>query len=147
MSTTPPQDADYDARVRASFAAQAMMTTRCAPAQRRTWAGGDRVRPRRPVHPAARIHHEGVIATVLDSACGYAALSLMPSDSDVLTVEYKVNLLRPARATRYHAVGHVIKPGCTLTVSQSTVTVADSDEPIAVMTGTLMMLARDGARR
>lgn len=53
-------------------------------------------------------------ATILDSACGYAAFSMMPADVDVLTVEYKVNLLRPARSARYRVVGHVMKAGRTL---------------------------------
>ncbi len=60
--------------------------------------------------------HAGAIATVLDSACGYAALTLMPADAAVLTVEYKINLLRPAKAARYRATATVVKPGRTLTV-------------------------------
>lgn len=84
--------------------------------------------------------HAGAVATVLDSACGYAAFSLMPADAAVLTVEYKVNLVRPAKAHRYRASAQVIKPGRTLTVCQATATSVDDDRVIAVMTGTLMAL-------
>ncbi len=65
----------------------------------------------------------------------------MPADAAVLTVEYKINLLRPAKSERYRASAEVVKPGRTLTVCQGTVTPADgSDEAIAVMTATLMTL-------
>src|SRR5215471_1269918 len=58
--------------------------------------------------------HAGVVAAVADSACGYAALSLMPEGVAVLSVEYKVNLLRPAAGDRFRAVGKVIRPGSSL---------------------------------
>src|SRR5262247_914393 len=58
--------------------------------------------------------HAGIITTIADSACGYAALSLMPSDSEVLTVEFKVNLLRPAKGVSFVARSGVIKAGRTL---------------------------------
>lgn len=85
--------------------------------------------------------HAGAIATALDSACGYAGLSLMPAEAAVLTVEYKINLLRPANAERYRASAHVVKAGRTLTVSTGTVGPAEGGEAIAVMTATLMTLA------
>lgn len=85
--------------------------------------------------------HAGAIATALDTACGYAAFSLMPADAAVLTVEYKINLLRPAKAERYRASATVVKPGRTLTVCTATAAPADnSSESIAVMTATLMTL-------
>lgn len=85
--------------------------------------------------------HAGAIATTLDSACGYAAFSLMPADATVLTVEYKINLLRPARAKRYLVSATVVKPGRTLTVCTATATPTDdTNETIAVMTATLMTL-------
>lgn len=82
--------------------------------------------------------HAGLLSTAMDSACGYAALSLMPVGAEVLTVEYKVNLLRPALADRYRAVATVVKPGRTLTVSEAVATAVGSDKPLATMTGTLM---------
>ena len=85
--------------------------------------------------------HAGAIATALDTACGYAAFSLMPADAAVLTVEYKINLLRPANAERYLASATVVKPGRTLTVCTATATAGNNrSEPIAVMTATLMTL-------
>lgn len=89
--------------------------------------------------------HAGAIATALDSACGYAAFSLMPKGAAVLTVEYKINLLRPARAERYIASAEVVKPGRTLTVCQGSAAPLDSPgEQIAVMTATLMTLLDAG---
>ena len=65
--------------------------------------------------------HAGIVTTIADSACGYAAYSLMPSGSEVLSVEFKVNLLRPAKGDRFLARAEVIKPGKTLTVVKSDV--------------------------
>lgn len=65
--------------------------------------------------------HAGVITTIADSACGYAAYSLMPADSEVLSVEFKVNLLRPAKGQTFHARAEVLKPGRTLTVVRADV--------------------------
>ena len=60
--------------------------------------------------------HAGAITTLADSACGYAASTLMPADRDVLTVEFNVNLLSPARGDRFRATGQVVRAGRTLTV-------------------------------
>jgi uncharacterized protein (TIGR00369 family) len=60
--------------------------------------------------------HAGVVTTIADSACGYAAYSLMPAGSEVLSVEFKVNLLRPAQGVSFVARAEVIKAGRTLTV-------------------------------
>jgi uncharacterized protein (TIGR00369 family) len=85
--------------------------------------------------------HAGAITTLADSACGYAAATLMPADRDVLTVEFKVNLLTPARGERFRATAEVIRAGRTLTVCSAEV-VAWSDgaqhRPIALMQATMM---------
>jgi uncharacterized protein (TIGR00369 family) len=60
--------------------------------------------------------HAGITTTVVDSACGYAALTLMPEPMEVLTIEYKVNFLSPARGEKILAIGKVVKPGRTVTV-------------------------------
>ena len=60
--------------------------------------------------------HAGIITTIADSACGYAAYSLMPAGSRVLSVEFKVNLMSPAIGERFLAIGKVIKAGRTLTI-------------------------------
>ena len=89
--------------------------------------------------------HAGIVTTIADSACGYAAFSLMPASSEVLSVEFKVNLLRPAKGTRFVARAEVIKAGRTLTVVRADV-VAYSDERdpqlIATMQATMMAIKR-----
>src|SRR2546423_11462539 len=65
--------------------------------------------------------HAGIITTIADSACGYAAYTLMPSGSNVLSVEFKVNLLRPAQGEAFVARAEIIKPGRTLTVVRADV--------------------------
>ena len=65
--------------------------------------------------------HAGIICTAADSACGYAALSSMPAGSDVLSVEFKLNLLRPAAGERFVARAQVLKRGKTLTAVRADV--------------------------
>jgi uncharacterized protein (TIGR00369 family) len=87
--------------------------------------------------------HAGVITTIADSACGYAAYSLMPAGSEVLSVEFKVNLLRPAQGETFVARAEVIKAGKTLTVVRADVfaMVGDSErELVATMQGTMICL-------
>jgi uncharacterized protein (TIGR00369 family) len=86
--------------------------------------------------------HAGVIASVADSACGYAALTLMPVGAGVMSVEFKVNLLAPGRGTHFTAVGTVRKAGRTLTVCEGSVRAHDGDteREIAIMTGTMIRL-------
>lgn len=89
--------------------------------------------------------HAGVLGAVLDSACGWAALSLMPAGHAVLTVEYKLNLLRPAEGERFEGTGRVVKPGRTLTVAEGVVVETSTpDRPIATLTATLMAVADRG---
>jgi uncharacterized protein (TIGR00369 family) len=88
--------------------------------------------------------HAGIITAGLDNACGIAAFTLMPSGSDILTVEFKTNLLAPARGERFSFRARVVKPGRTLTVCEARAFAqADGVETlIATMTGTLMALQR-----
>lgn len=86
--------------------------------------------------------HAGVVATALDSACGYAAYSLTPPNTAVLTSEYKIHLLRPAAGAEFIARGRVIKAGRTLTVSQAELTVPESGTLVALMTGTIVLQAQ-----
>ena len=88
--------------------------------------------------------HAGIVSTIADSACGYAAYSLMPPESEVLAVEFKVNLLRPAKGERFVARAEVIKPGRTLTVVRADVFATNGDERqlVATMQGTMMRLPR-----
>jgi len=82
--------------------------------------------------------HAGVTTAVVDSACGYAALTMMPEGSDVLSVEFKVNLLSPAAGSRFRAVGKVVKSGRTLTVCQGEMIALDSGKTVAIMTATMI---------
>ena len=84
--------------------------------------------------------HAGVVSTALDSACGYAAFSLMPEDAAVLTIEFKINLLAPAKGERFRMEGRVLKPGRTITVCEGRAyALQDQKETlIATMNCTLM---------
>ena len=88
--------------------------------------------------------HAGVVAAVADSACGYAALSLMPEGVAVLSVEFKVNLMKPAAGELFRATGKVIRAGRTLSVCGAEVQAhaAGKETTIAIMQGT-MMAVRD----
>ena len=89
--------------------------------------------------------HAGIVTTVMDSACGYAALSLMEPGTAVLSVEFKVNLLAPARGAYFEASGRVVRAGRTVTVVSGELRAFPSVEPgteegtpVAIMTGTMM---------
>jgi uncharacterized protein (TIGR00369 family) len=93
--------------------------------------------------------HAGIITTIADSACGYAAYSLMPAGSEVLSVEFKVNLLRPAKGETFVARADVIKAGRTLTVVRADVfRMAENGdrELVATMQGTMMCLLQNRER-
>ena len=142
---TTPRDPDFERRVRESFVRQRFMAT--------LGATLDVVR-------AGEVHigfthreeltqqhgylHAGVLASVADSACGYAALSLMDADAAVLSVEFKINMLAPAVGERFRAVGRVVRPGRTITVCSAEVSAyrEGATVPVAVMQAT-MMAVRD----
>ena len=83
--------------------------------------------------------HGGIIGMIADTACGYSAFSLMPADCSLVTVEYKINILTPARRSLV-AKGQVVKPGRSLTIARAEV-YADDGKHVASMQQTLMMLA------
>lgn len=86
--------------------------------------------------------HAGIISTVLDSACGYAAFSLMPENAAVLTIEYKINLLSPAKGDWFEAIGIVKKPGRNVTVADGEVYAHSGGDRklVASMVGTMMSI-------
>lgn len=86
--------------------------------------------------------HAGIITTIVDSACGIAAYTLMPPNTGVLTVEYKVNLLSPAVGERFSARGRVIKAGQTITVCSGDVFAVQSGAEKLVATMLATMIAR-----
>jgi uncharacterized protein (TIGR00369 family) len=88
--------------------------------------------------------HAGIVTTIADSACGYAAYTLMPPNSEVLSVEFKVNLLRPAKGELFLASSEVVRSGKTLTVVRADVFAFDKTGPrelIATMLGTMICLS------
>lgn len=92
--------------------------------------------------------HGGVVTAVVDSACGYAALSLMPPGVGVLSVEFKVNLLAPAAGEAFLARGRVVRAGRTVSVCTGEVLARQQDgteQPVALMQATMMAIrGRDG---
>ena len=145
MSQFIPQDPQFEARVRASFARQQVMTTIGATL---TSVEPGLVEIQTPFRSdLTQQHgflHAGIITIIVDSACGYAALSLMPAQVGVLTIEYKVNFLAPAAGERFVARGSVTKPGRTVTVCTGDVLAVQEgrETPIATIL-TTMMVVRD----
>jgi len=114
-----PAFAGYAARVRASFARQGAMAL--IGAEVVDVAPGYCALALAPRPETSQQHgyvHAGILATLADSAGGYAGYTLFPEDSSVLTVEYKLNLLAPAQGERIVAEGFVVKPGRTLAITR-----------------------------
>ena len=88
--------------------------------------------------------HAGIITTVLDTACGYAAFTLMPREAAVLTVELKTNLLSPGKGEKFRLVGKVVKPGRTLTFCEGAAYAINGSETKLVSTMTATMMAVTG---
>lgn len=86
--------------------------------------------------------HAGMLSAALDSACGYAGFSLMPEDAGVLTIEFKTNLLAPAKGQRFRCEGRVLKPGRTIMVAEGRAYALDhgQEKLIATMHCTLMVV-------
>jgi uncharacterized protein (TIGR00369 family) len=140
---TEPADPQLAARVRASFARQPMMQTIGATLETVAPGRADISLPfRSDLTQQHGYLHAGVVATIADSACGYAAYTLMPAGASVLTVEYKINLLSPATGERFVARASVIRPGRTLTIVQADVFAsANGDERrTATMLATIITL-------
>ena len=148
MARFTPKDENFDGRVRTSFARQTAMATL-----------GIEIADLKPGEIELRMPyaiaytqqhgfvHAGIITTALDTACGYAAFSLMPADAAVLTVEFKTNLIAPARGDYFLFRASVLKPGRTITVcdAQAFAVEGGKEKLVATMTGTLMALfGREG---
>jgi len=138
-----PDDPTYEQRTRDSFARQNAMQT--------LGATLESVAPGRVTIAMAHrdsltqqhgFIHAGMLAAALDSACGYAAFSLMPADAAVLTIEFKINLLAPARGPRFRFEGTVVKPGRTISVVDGRALQLEADgsgeKLIATMSATVM---------
>jgi uncharacterized protein (TIGR00369 family) len=135
------RDPAYATRVRASFARQRAMHTIGAELVRVEPGEVELTLPfRDDLTQQHGFLHAGIVTALVDSACGYAALSLMDRESAVLSVEYKVNLLAPAVGDRMRAVGRVIKPGRTLLVCTGEVVAVtgETETVVTVMQATMM---------
>jgi uncharacterized protein (TIGR00369 family) len=86
--------------------------------------------------------HAGISSTIMDSACGYAAFTLMPVEARVLTIEFKINLLAPAAGDSFRAIGKVRKPGRSVFVAEAELYATEdgTDKLVATMVGTLMAM-------
>ncbi|MEM7435139.1 MAG: PaaI family thioesterase [Myxococcota bacterium] len=139
-----PQHDGYASRVRSSFDKQGFMATLGARLLRVEPGWVDVALPFSPqLTQQHGFMHAGAVAAVVDTACGLAALSLMPEDAAVLTVEFKINLLAPARGDAFIARGVVKKAGRTLMVT--TGDVFDNDHRVtAALTATIMVIQNRG---
>jgi uncharacterized protein (TIGR00369 family) len=90
------------------------------------------------------LFHAGVLTSIVDTACGYAAWSLMPEGKDVLTVEFKINFLKPAKTPKLIALGSVIQSGKTLTVCEGFVYDETRTKLLAKMSATMMAVMKSG---
>jgi uncharacterized protein (TIGR00369 family) len=149
MAATIVSAPDYEERVRKSFSRQSVMTTIGAELTLVTPGTVEIEMAHSPgLTQQHGFLHAGIISTALDSACGYAAFSMMPENAAVLTIEFKVNLLAPGKGERFLFRGSVTKPGRTIVVAdgQAYAFAADGEvKLIATMTGTMMtVVGRDG---
>ena len=132
------------ARIRASFAAQAMMATLGA---RLTGVERGRVRIEAPILPGSRqqhgFAHAGLSFAIGDSAAGYAALSVMPEGHEVLTTEMKIHLLAPAKGESLLAEGRVLRAGRRLVIVEADIHALDEGQRahVARLMGTMIPLA------
>jgi uncharacterized protein (TIGR00369 family) len=132
-----PRDPDFERTVAESFARQGFMKTLGAKLAR--VAAGEveiEIALRDELTQQNGFLHAGVISTIADTACGYAARTLMPAGSDVLSVEFKMNFLAPARADRIVARAQVVKSGKTVSVCRADVFAGDT--LVATMLATMM---------
>jgi len=135
MAPFQPADPAYDSRVRASFARQSMMKLLGASLEQVAPGAVDiRLPFRADLTQQHGFLHAGVTTSIADSACGYAAFTLMPPGAAVLTVEFKVNLIAPAAGETFVARGRVLKAGRTLTICSGDVFALDGDGEKHVLT-------------
>jgi uncharacterized protein (TIGR00369 family) len=141
MSSFRTLNTEYESDVRESFGRQRAMQLIGAALERVEPGVVDILLPyREDLTQQNSYIHAGIITTIADSACGYAAYTLMPAGSGVLSVEFKVNLLRPAAGERFVAEGRVMKAGGTLTVTRCDVYgwVAGEAKMVATMLATMI---------
>jgi uncharacterized protein (TIGR00369 family) len=141
MQKLEPQDANFEAKVRASFARQGLMTN--LGAQITVVRPGEveiELASREDITQQHGFVHGAAVAAIVDTACGYAAISLLPEDFEVVTVEFKINFVSPALGKSIIARGRVKKAGKTLTVCEGDAfAIQDGKEKlVATMQATMM---------
>jgi uncharacterized protein (TIGR00369 family) len=137
---------DIEARVRGSFAQQTLMRTLGAEVLAVRPGEVEIVLPFSDrILQQHGFVHAGAVSAIADNACGYAALTTMPGDAAVLTVEFKVNLLSPAKGERMRAVGRVVRAGRNLVITAADVFAesAGTSKQVALMTATMMVVKSD----
>lgn len=148
MTTHVPRDPGFEARVRDSFARQRAMDTLGARLVRVAPGEVEVDLPfREELTQQHGFLHAGIVTTVLDTACGYAAFTLMPADAAVLSIEFKTNLLAPARGELLRARARVVRAGRTITVCAGDGWMLDGGEErhVATMLATMMTVrGREG---
>jgi uncharacterized protein (TIGR00369 family) len=143
MPPFEPHDPHFEARVRESFARQTIMATIGATL---TVVQPGAVEIRLPFRAdLCQQHgflHAGIVTTIVDSACGYAAGSLMSPDDGVLSIEFKINLLAPAIGDYFIARGHVTRAGRTIMVCSGDVlaVTSEAEKHVATMLATMMVI-------
>jgi len=138
-----PANPDFETRVRDSFARQAVMATLGARILGIAPGAVDlELAYRADLTQQHGYLHAGIVTTLLDSACGYAAFTLMPADATVLSVEFKTNLLAPAEGEKLVAHARVLKAGRTLTVCEARGVMLQGgrEKAVAHMVATMMAL-------
>jgi len=138
-----PAFAGYEARVRESFARQgAMKLIRAAISEVAPGYCAIAVAPRPELSQQHGYVHAGIVSAIVDSAGGYAGFTLFPEDASVLTVEFKLNLVAPAKGERIVAEGFVVKPGRTLAITRGEVYAEEGGKRtlVAIMQQTLMVM-------
>ncbi|MCR9162839.1 MAG: PaaI family thioesterase [Nannocystaceae bacterium] len=134
MTSFTVRNPHFETRVRESFAKQTVMGLLGASLQRVEPGSVSIVLPARDdLCQQDGYFHAGVSTTIADSAAGYAALSLFDAQTEVLSTEFKVNLLAPANGDRLRAVSKVLKPGRTLTVVEADVFADSGDTSVRVL--------------
>lgn len=140
-----PRNPDFEARVRDSFSRQPFMA--------HIGASLEVVEPgyvevhlpyREELTQQHGFIHGGALATIADNAAGYAAFTLMAADTSILTVEYKLNILRPGQGEKMIAKGKVIKPGRNLTVVDSDVYAVRGGEEVLCVASIQTLMALPG---
>ena|SRR5687767_9675071 len=143
MTSFQAQDSDFERRVRENFSRQQVMQLIGAELRRVEAGAVDIMLPyRQDLTQQDGYIHAGILTTVADSACGYAAFTLMPAGAAVLSVEFKVNLLRPAAGELFIAEARVVKAGKTLTVTSCDVSARVTDYTRLVATMLATMISR-----